>query len=141
MLAPSYSENVVPPKVARHVPVLLRETLDLLRPAPGGTFVDLTVGLGGHAEAILDATGPDGRVLGIDRDRAALEHATRCLARFGDRFVPLHGDHRELRSLLNGAHAFVVDGILADLGVSSLQLDDPERGFSFRTDGPLDMRM
>src|SRR5262245_59212359 len=141
MLASSRTERIVPAKVAHHEPVLLEETISLLRPAPGGTFVDLTVGLGGHAEAILEASAPDGCVLGIDRDQEALAHATARLARFGDRFTPLHGDHREIGALLHGAGVFTVDGILADLGLSSLQLDDPDRGFSFQADGPLDMRM
>jgi 16S rRNA (cytosine1402-N4)-methyltransferase len=141
MLASSCSESSVPPKVAHHEPVLLRETLELLSPVPGGTYVDLTLGLGGHAEGILEASAPEGRVVGIDRDREALAHASTRLARFGERFVPLHGDHREIGALLHGAGVFAVDGILADLGLSSLQLDDPERGFSFQADGPLDMRM
>jgi len=141
MLASSRTESIVTPKVAHHEPVLLREAVALLSPTPGGTFVDLTVGLGGHAEAILEAAAPGGRVVGIDRDLRALEHAKERLARFGERFVPLHGNHHELAALLQGAGVFAVDGILADLGLSSLQLDDPERGFSFQEDGPLDMRM
>jgi 16S rRNA (cytosine1402-N4)-methyltransferase len=124
-----------------HEPVLVSETLERLAPAPGWTVVDATVGLGGHAEALLERVGVEGRVIGIDRDPDALERARRRVARFGDRFVPLHGDHRELDSLLDAVGLGQVDAVLFDLGVSSLQLDTPERGFSFRFDGPLDMRM
>jgi len=124
-----------------HEPVLLREAVDLLAPRAGGTVVDATLGSGGHAEALLEALGPEGRLLGIDRDPVALEAASRRLARFGDRFTALRGNHDDLVELLRGAGAFVVDGILFDLGLSSMQLDDPSRGFSFLADGPLDMRM
>jgi 16S rRNA (cytosine1402-N4)-methyltransferase len=121
-----------------HHPVLLDETMDLLRPAPGATIVDATLGPGGHAEALLTRVGPGGRVIGIDRDPAAIEFARRRLERFGSNFVALQGDHRDVASLLRGE---TVDGVLADLGISSYQLDDPMRGFAFSTDGPLDMRM
>ena len=124
-----------------HEPVLLHEVVDLLAVASGATIVDATLGLGGHTEALLEAVGPQGRVLGIDRDSQALELARQRLAHFGDRFVALHGNHTDLLKLLRHNGAFAVDGVLFDLGVSSLQLDDPERGFSFRGDGPLDMRM
>jgi 16S rRNA (cytosine1402-N4)-methyltransferase len=124
-----------------HEPVLLRETVDLLAPRDGGTVVDATLGSGGHAEALLEALGPDGRLLGIDRDPVALETARQRLARFGDRFTPLRGNHDDLVELLRDAGAFAVDGILFDLGLSSMQLEDAARGFSFLTDGPLDMRM
>lgn len=141
MLATVLPEGSVEPLEPRHRPVLFRESLELLHPAPGETFVDLTVGLGGHAEAILGATSPDGRLIGIDRDPQALAAACRRLSRFGPRFVPLHGHHRDAVTLLSKHGVYAVDGILADLGVSSLQLDDPARGFSFGADGPLDMRM
>jgi 16S rRNA (cytosine1402-N4)-methyltransferase len=124
-----------------HEPVLLRETVELLAPRPGGTIVDATLGSGGHAEPLLEALGPDGRLLGIDRDPVALEIARQRLARFGERFTPLRGNHSALVDRLHAAGTFVVDGILFDLGLSSMQVDDPERGFSFRADGPLDMRM
>ena len=127
--------------LASHVPVLLDETIELLAPCSGRTVVDATVGAGGHAEAWLEAAGPDGRLLGVDRDPHALELARERLARFGPRFVPLPGDHADLLALLHGVGVNEVDGILFDLGVSSMQLDDPARGFSFRADGPLDMRM
>ena len=105
---------------------------------PGGLWVDGTVGLGGHAEAVLRATAPDGRLRGFDRDGEALERARARLAPFGDRVRLEHADYRELPERLAGESA---DGILLDLGVSSLQLDDAERGFSLKREGPLDMRM
>lgn len=123
-----------------HVPVLLREVLEALRPERGGLFVDATLGLGGHAEAILAAA--DGvRLVGIDRDPEALVLASERLARFGDRFVAVEGRHEELALHLDRLGLHEVDGVLADLGVSSMQLDRAERGFSFMKDGPLDMRM
>ena len=126
---------------APHQPVLLRETMEFLAPGASTTIVDATLGAGGHAEAILELSGTEGRVLGIDRDARALEIARSRLARFGTAFTTLQGDHRRLGELLRDAEVLVVDGILFDLGVSSMQLDDPSRGFSFGHDGPLDMRM
>ena len=123
-----------------HVPVLLREVLEALRPERGGVFVDATLGLGGHAEALLDAS-PDLRLVGIDRDPEALALSRERLARFGDRFVAVEGRHEELALHLDRLGLLAVDGVLADLGVSSMQLDRAERGFSFMKDGPLDMRM
>jgi 16S rRNA (cytosine1402-N4)-methyltransferase len=125
----------------QHVPVLLAETLELLEPGRGGLFVDATLGLGGHAAALLEA-GPDVRLVGIDRDPQALEVAARRLERFGDRVRLVQGNFHEIESVLAGVgiHGGLA-GVLADLGVSSLQLDTPERGFSFRFDAPLDMRM
>jgi 16S rRNA (cytosine1402-N4)-methyltransferase len=122
----------------RHVPVLLPEALELLAVRPGGFYVDGTLGLGGHAAAILERSAPDGRVLGVDRDSEALAHAAERLLPFGARAELRHADYRELPGLLGGRRP---DGVLLDLGVSSLQLDVPERGFSFRVAGPLDMRM
>lgn len=124
-----------------HEPVLVRETLALLEPYRTGIFIDATLGAGGHAEALLEAGGPGVRVIGIDRDPTALAIARSRLSRFGAAFVALRGDYRNLRELLAEAGESAVDGMLFDLGVSSMQLDDPERGFSFQTDGPLDMRM
>jgi 16S rRNA (cytosine1402-N4)-methyltransferase len=132
--------NVVRPDLV-HVPVLLDEVLEILRPSGNGVFVDATVGGGGHTEALLRALGPEGRVVGIDRDPEALVAATRRLQEFGSRFVPIHGNHADLQDLLSRAGVFAIDGVLADLGISSRQLDDPDRGFSFLHDGPLDMRM
>ena len=123
-----------------HRPVLLPEVVRLLAPERGGLFVDATLGLGGHSEAILEASA-ETRVLGIDRDREALRLATERLARFGPRFRAAHANHRELEGVLREAGYGEVSGILADLGVSSLQFDTPGRGFSFRHDAPLDMRM
>ena len=123
-----------------HRPVLLRETIELLAAERGGLFVDCTVGLGGHSEAILE-TSQDAQVLGIDRDDEALELARVRLARFGSRFSAVHADFRDLTRVLANAEVKHARGILADLGVSSLQLDSPSRGFSFRHDAPLDMRM
>jgi 16S rRNA (cytosine1402-N4)-methyltransferase len=120
--------------------VLLHETVQHLAPERGGLFVDATLGLGGHSEAILAAS-PDTRVLGIDRDREALEHARRRLAHFGARCQFVHANFREIGRVVAEAGADAVSGVLADLGVSSLQFDSPERGFSFRHDAPLDMRM
>ena len=124
-----------------HQSVLLRETLELLAPQRGDVAVDATVGAGGHTELLLEAVGAEGRVVGIDRDPGALEVAGRRLHRFGEAFVALRGNHVELGRLLDEAGIEAVDRILFDLGLSSLQLDDPSRGFSFQVDGPLDMRM
>jgi 16S rRNA (cytosine1402-N4)-methyltransferase len=126
---------------AAHESVLAAETLALLAPAEGETFVDGTLGAGGHAEALLEAVGPSGRVVGIDRDPEALEIARDRLASYGDAFVTVHGNHQDLAKHLASLNIETVDGILLDLGVSSMQLDRPHRGFSFRHDGPLDMRM
>ncbi|HWW75300.1 MAG TPA: 16S rRNA (cytosine(1402)-N(4))-methyltransferase RsmH [Pyrinomonadaceae bacterium] len=125
---------------APHRPVLLFEAVELLDPARGGLFVDATLGLGGHSEAILTAS-PDTQVLGLDRDREAIRLASERLARFGTRFRGVHANFRDIRRVLSEAGEREVSGILADLGVSSLQFDTPERGFSFRHDAPLDMRM
>lgn len=125
---------------APHRPVLLIETIRLLAPEGGGLFVDATLGLGGHSEAILEAS-PQARVLGIDRDREAMRLAAERLARFGSRFRAVHANFREIARIVTEADAGEVSGVLADLGVSSLQFDTPERGFSFRHDAPLDMRM
>ena len=124
-----------------HQPVLLAEVVRLFAEVPechGATLVDGTVGLGGHAEGLLDAD-PAVRLLGIDRDPEALDYAARRLARFGERVRLVHGDYSELPSLLEESETVV--GVLLDVGVSSLQIDTAERGFSFRADGPLDMRM
>jgi 16S rRNA (cytosine1402-N4)-methyltransferase len=125
---------------APHRPVLLRETIQLLAPERGGLFVDCTVGLGGHSEAILESSS-ETRVIGLDRDAEALRFASRRLARFGDRFRGLHKDFREVGRVLEDLVESEPAGVLADLGVSSLQFDSPTRGFSFRFDAPLDMRM
>ena len=123
---------------ARHLPVLLAESLAWLDPARGGLFVDATLGLGGHAEALLEAA-PAACLLGVDRDSEALELAGARLARFGARVELAQGDFRDLDRLVGASRRAA--GVLADLGVSSLQLDRAERGFSFQREGPLDMRM
>lgn len=125
--------------MALHEPVLTREVVDLLQPARGGVFVDCTVGLGGHARAVLDAGAT--RLVGLDRDAEALAQARAALAAHGDRVTLVHADYRELEAVLDARGIGRVQGALADLGVSSMQLDDPSRGFSFRVDEPLDMRM
>lgn len=124
----------------RHVPVLLAETIRLLQPERGGLVVDCTVGLGGHAEALLQASSSL-RLIGIDRDPQALEMAEVRLRPFKARVRLLAGNFADLEALLHQEGVEAVDGILADLGVSSLQLERAERGFSFRREGPLDMRM
>jgi 16S rRNA (cytosine1402-N4)-methyltransferase len=125
---------------APHRPVLLEETLKFLAPERGGLFVDCTVGLGGHSEAILNAS-DETRVLGIDRDTSALEYTRKRLASFGNRFKAVHSNFHAIDDVLRDAGESDPAGILVDLGVSSLQFDSPERGFSFRFDAPLDMRM
>lgn len=124
----------------RHIPVLVAPVLDLLVPERGGVFVDATVGLGGHAEALL-ARAPNVHLVGIDRDPEALVLAGRRLAPFGARVRLVHGRFSRLGALLEDLGEGRVAGILADFGVSSLQLDAAERGFAFARDGPLDMRM
>ena len=121
-----------------HVPVLLEECVELLAVKPGGLYVDGTLGLGGHAAEVLRLSAPEGRLLGVDTDGESLAQAGESLAAFASRVRFAQADFREVPALLAGARA---DGILLDLGVSSLQLDTPERGFSFQAAGPLDMRM
>lgn len=120
-----------------HVPALLQETISLLDIRPDGTYVDCTFGGGGHSRAILERLGPDGRLFGFDRDLDALTNAPTN----DKRFTFVHGDFRFIRNYLAYYGADHVDGILADLGVSFHHFDTPERGFSFRADAPLDMRM
>lgn len=124
-----------------HQSVLATEVLELLRPKPDGIYLDGTLGGGGHSELILEASAPTGVLIGIDQDPAALEAASARLARFGARFRPIAGRFGDLAHLVNLQGIEAVDGIVLDLGVSSHQLDSAERGFSFRLDGPLDMRM
>jgi 16S rRNA (cytosine1402-N4)-methyltransferase len=122
-----------------HVPVLLDEVRELLQPQRGGTFVDCTVGLGGHARMLLEHGAT--RLIGIDRDTEALALARAALETFGDRVALVHADYRDLDAVLDAQGVKEVAGVLADLGVSSMQLDREGRGFSFRRDEPLDMRM
>ena len=123
-----------------HIPVLLQETLRYLNPERGGLYVDGTLGLGGHSAAILSAS-PDARVIGIDQDPAALAEAAKRLAEFGDRVTLVHANFASIASVIAEHGGEGPNGILADLGVSSMQLDSESRGFSFRFDAPLDMRM
>jgi len=122
-----------------HEPVMVAQVLEHLEPARGGIFVDCTVGLGGHTRALLEAGAS--RVIGFDRDPAALEQARGALDAYADRVALVHSDYRRLTEVLDGLGIGAVDGLLADLGLSSMQLDTPGRGFSFRRDDPLDMRM
>ena len=124
---------------AGHVPVLTAEVLRQLRPERGGLFVDCTVGLGGHAAALLHSGAT--RLIGLDRDADALVQARATLAPWADRVDLVHADYRAIESVLDARGVSLADGALADLGVSSMQFDEPGRGFSFQRDEPLDMRM
>ncbi len=124
-----------------HVPVLSREVLEYLRPERGGLFVDGTLGGGGHAELVLSRMPETGRLIGIDRDWEAVTASEERLRAFGARFLAVHGNFFQMRELLSPLGVHAADGILLDLGVSSHQLDTPERGFSYHADAPLDMRM
>ncbi len=128
-----YAENL-------HAPVLPTEVLDYLKPSDGETFVDATLGLGGHTEKILESV-ETSKVIGIDQDSEALDLTKERLEKFGDRISIFHENFSAVREILRQAGIEKVDGILADLGVSSLQFDSPTRGFSFRFEQPLDMRM
>ena len=123
-----------------HVPIMLPEVMELLKPQRGGLFVDGTLGGGGHSEGILSRLG-EGRLYGIDRDGNAIAAASARLAPFGDKFKAIRGNFFDMKELLMEEGVTGVDGILLDLGVSSHQLDTPERGFSYHEDAPLDMRM
>ena len=122
-----------------HEPVMTADVVRYLAPSRGGVFVDCTVGLGGHARALLEAGAT--RLIGLDRDLDALERARETLAPWSDRVELVHADYRSIDSVLDGRGLPLVDGTLADLGVSSLQFEAPGRGFSFQRDEPLDMRM
>ena len=124
---------------AGHEPVLAAEVLELLAPRPSGLYVDCTVGLGGHTALLLEAGA--GRVIGLDRDPSALARTTARLGPADGRLLLVHADYRQIGAVLGGRGIGAVDGVLADLGVSSMQLDESSRGFSFRAAGPLDMRM
>lgn len=135
--------NASTPPAQRHLPVLRERIVDLLAPAlveSGAVLLDATVGLGGHASALL-AAAPGARLIGLDRDEQALEHAANRLRPYADRVELVHAVYDELPSLLDERGIAQVAAILFDLGVSSLQLDEPERGFAYRSDVPLDMRM
>jgi 16S rRNA (cytosine1402-N4)-methyltransferase len=123
---------------AAHIPVMLQECVDALRPRKDSICLDCTAGLGGHSEAFLER---GSRVICLDRDADALEKCKTRLARFGDRVSFIHGNYGEVDRLLDQAGVGALNGILIDCGVSSMQLDTPERGFSYRSDAPPDMRM
>jgi len=127
--------------VYAHVPVLVREVMDFLQPTPGKRYIDGTLGGGGHSEAILSASGPDGQVLGLDRDDEAVAAASERLKRFGARLTARQASFADSHEVLSELGWDKVDGVILDLGVSSWQIDAAERGFSFRLSGRLDMRM
>ncbi|WP_303674080.1 16S rRNA (cytosine(1402)-N(4))-methyltransferase RsmH [Vampirovibrio chlorellavorus] len=129
------------PQRPPHIPVLLDSVLECLQPEPGKTYVDATLGAGGHAEAILQHIQPGGRLFGIDQDPSALKLAVDRLSPFGSAFQPLAGNFSEIAKLMPSEALPITGGILADIGVSSMQLDQAERGFSFNKQAPLDMRM
>lgn len=124
-----------------HASVLLEEVMDALSPHTEGVYLDCTCGLGGHTEALADRCGPAGRVLSVDRDPKALALAQGRLERFGDRVTLVEGHFSDVADYAGASDHLPLDGVVADLGVSSLQLDDAGRGFSFMREGPLDMRM
>jgi 16S rRNA (cytosine1402-N4)-methyltransferase len=124
-----------------HRPVMVEELMGCLAPHPGGIYLDATVGGGGHAAEVLERSGPDGRLIGLDVDSEALEEAAGALAGFGDRFRLFHRSYADLSSALAEVAWGTPNGIYFDLGVSSRQIDSAARGFSFQVDGPLDMRM
>ena len=124
----------------KHTPVLLNETIDILAQVPGCRFVDATLGGGGHAEALLERR-KDAQLIGLDRDINAIRNASERLGRFGDRFQAVHSNFSNLANAVRQCGWDSIDGVLMDIGVSSPQIDTPERGFSWRSDGPLDMRM
>jgi 16S rRNA (cytosine1402-N4)-methyltransferase len=128
-------------EASRHIPVMPKEVLSWLVQEGSRIYLDCTVGYSGHAEQVLETSSPGSRLIGLDRDAAAIAVSRSRLARFGGRVLLLHGHFMDLKQHLTASGIGQVDGILFDLGVSSLQLEEPARGFSFQVDGPLDMRM
>src|SRR5215470_6037497 len=128
-------------EAAPHTPVMLQEVLEWLRIKPDGTYVDATLGAGGHSEAIADGLSSSGRLISLDRDAQALRIAQDRLKKFGSRVSCVLSPFSRIAEAVQELGIPTVDGVLADLGVSSMQLDQPERGFSFREAGPLNMRM
>jgi len=135
------SKSVSLEKSQYHIPVMLNEVLNYLNPAPGKVFVDATIGTGGHSLALLERIMPGGRLIGIDRDEESLGIAKERLKGFGEACVFAYSNFSDIDSVLSGLKIGKVDGIIFDLGISSYQLDNPERGFSFQNEGPLDMRL
>lgn len=123
-----------------HIPVLLDEVIAALQPQPGGVLIDGTLGAGGHTGAWLDASAPDGRVLAFDLDTVAIDLARKNLANYGSRVEIVHGSYGQMGEIAPARGFEAVDAVLLDLGFSSMQIDDPARGFAFRFDAPLDMR-
>lgn len=128
-------------EIRYHIPVMLNEVLDYLNLSPGKIIVDATIGTGGHSEAILKRILPGGRIIGIDRDAESLAVARQRLSGFSNFYKFMHGNFVDIETILSNLNIKKVDGILFDLGVSSFQLENPNRGFSFQYEGPLDMRM
>jgi len=124
----------------RHVPVMCAEMVEVLAPGSSGIYFDGTLGSGGYAEALLEASGPDGRVIGVDVDAAAVERCRERFARYGERAILIHAGYHQAGEVLAGLGVPAVDGAVLDFGLSSDQLQDAGRGFSFQKDGPLDMR-
>jgi 16S rRNA (cytosine1402-N4)-methyltransferase len=124
-----------------HIPVLLDEVILFLQPQPGGRFIDATLGYAGHTRAILERTAPDGQVLAIDQDASALANAREALSSFGSRVTLVHSNFKDIAGIAHRGGFEHADGILADIGISSMMVDDASRGFSFMREGPLDMRM
>ncbi len=124
-----------------HVPVMVAEVIEHLNLAPGKIIIDATLGGGGHSLEVLKRIGPSGRLIAIDRDQTALEGARQRLVQYAGQCQFIHGNFKDIDKIAGDLKIRKVDGILIDLGVSSMQLEDPERGFSFQADGPLDMRM
>lgn len=147
ILAPDHMKTAPLPVGARagagHVPVLLREAIEFLAPRPGGVYIDATFGGGGHTRKILEASAPDGQVLALDADPQAIVRAGRLIVEpaIGDRLQVVHANFARLGEVVRAAGVGPVDGVLFDLGLSSFQLDDADRGFSFRFGGPIDMRL
>lgn len=125
----------------QHQTVLLKETVELISPCLGGVYADVTSGGGGHSEAILQMSAPTGKLIALDRDPEAVAVSRERLSEFGDRVMVVHGDFSDIEAILKRLGIEILNGIVADLGVSSAQIDNRERGFSFVTSGPLDMRM
>lgn len=134
------AEHLETSHAGQHIPVLVTQVVAGLSVQPGGRYLDATVGGGGHAAALLDASGPDGRVVGLDRDPEAVERTRARLSGYGDRLTVVHASYVELLEVLRRERFEAVDGVIFDLGFSSWQIDDPGRGFAFAQDGPLDMR-
>ena len=124
-----------------HTSVLVDEVVQFLQPRPGGRFIDATLGAGGHSRALLERTAPEGKLLAIDQDESALAQAKADLVSFASRAVFVHSNFREVGAVAAQEEFLQSDGVLADIGISSMMVDDPSRGFSFMREGPLDMRM